>query len=85
MDELIKNINTITINDPCLVERAKNAELFVIHTIFRPLQFSELPKQDDSLSLRKIAGEGQLAKINTCLEWCTQTRSLRVFLLAENR
>ena len=38
MDGFIHNKITITIDDPCWAERAKNAALLVIHTIFRPLQ-----------------------------------------------
>ena len=46
MDEFIDDIINIAIDDPNWVERAKNAALFVIHTIFRQLQSSELLKQD---------------------------------------
>ena len=38
MDGFIHDTITINIDDPYWVERAKNAALLVIHTIFRPLQ-----------------------------------------------
>ena len=37
MDGFIDEIITITIDDPCWVERSKKSALLVIHTIFRPL------------------------------------------------
>ena len=73
MDGFIDEITTITIANPCWVERAKNVSLLVIHTIFRPLHPYEPLKQDDPLSLRKLAGEGQLAKHKTCLGWDIHT------------
>ena len=42
MDGFIDDIITITIDDPCWVERAKNAALLIIQTIFRP-QYSDKP------------------------------------------
>ena len=69
MDVFINVIITITIYDPCWVERAKNTALLVIHTIFRLLQPYKPLKQDDPLSLRKISVEGQLVERKTCLVW----------------
>ena len=79
MDGFVNGITTTTIDDPWWVERAKNADLLVIHVIFRRLQSSEPLKQDDPLSLLKIAGEGQLFEYNFCLGWEIQTRSLQGF------
>ena len=62
MDGLIYYIIPITIDNPCWVEHAKNSSLLVIHTIFRHLHPNEPLKLDDPLSLRKLAGEGQLVK-----------------------
>ena len=36
MDGFIDDVITITIDDPFWVERAKNAYLLIIHTIFIP-------------------------------------------------
>ena len=47
MDRFIDDIITITIDDPPWVERAKNAALLIIHTIFRPWKSNEPLKQDD--------------------------------------
>ena len=58
MDVFVDDIIAITIDDPNLVGRTKNASLLVIHTIFRPLQFSSILKRDDPLSLCKLSGEG---------------------------
>ena len=69
MNGLIDDIITITIDDPCWVEYAKNADLLIIHTIFRTNNFHQPLKLDEPLSLRKLAGEGQLAKLKTCMVW----------------
>ena len=69
MGGFIDDIIPITIENPWWVERAKNAYLFIIHTIFRPRKSDKPLKQDDPLSLHKLAGEGQLVKRNTCLGW----------------
>ena len=83
MDGFIDDIITITIDYPRWVERAKNAALLIIHTIFRP-QHSDKPlKRDAPLSLRKLAGEGQLTHHKTCLGRDIQTRSLQIFLPQE--
>ena len=74
MDELINDIITITIDDQSLLERAKDMDLLVIHTRFMPLQSSEALKQDDALSLHKLAGEFWLAKHKTCMGWYIQKR-----------
>ena len=66
---LIDEIITITIDNPCWVERAKNTTLLIIHTIFRPRQYDEPLKRYNPLSLHKIAGEVQLAKRKTYLGW----------------
>ena len=58
MDIFSYNIIAITIDDTNWVERARDAALLVIHTIFRPLQYPEPLKMEDPLSLRKLAGEG---------------------------
>ena len=59
MNRFIDDIIKITIDDPLWVERAKKADLLLaIHTIFRPIQYSEPLKQDEPLPLHKIAGEG---------------------------
>ena len=55
MDVFIDDIITIDIDYPVWVERVKNIDLLVIHTIFRPLQSSEPLKWDYPFSLRKIA------------------------------
>ena len=53
---LIDEFIAITIDNPCCVERAKNADLLIIDTIFRPRQSDEPLKGDEILSLRKIVG-----------------------------
>ena len=85
MDGFIDDIITITVDDDHWIDRAKSAALLVIHTLFRPLQPSEPLKRDDPLSLRKLAGEGQLAEQNTCLGWDINTQSLRVSLPEEKQ
>ena len=69
MDGFIDDIITITVDDDHWIDRAKSAALLVIHTLFRPLHPSEPLKRDAPLSLRKLAGEGQLAEQQTCLVW----------------
>ena len=49
MDILIDDIITITIDNPCWVDRAKNSALLIIHTIFRPRKYDKPMKQDDPL------------------------------------
>ena len=83
MDGYIDEIITITIDNPFWVECAKTTAFLVIHTISRRLHLEKPLKCDDPLPLRKLAGEGQLAKLKTCLVWYLQTRSLRLFLLIE--
>ena len=63
----IYDISTITVDDEHWIDRAKSAALLVIHTLFRPLQPSEPLKRDDPLSLRKLAGVGQLDEHKACL------------------
>ena len=56
MNRFIDDNIKITIDDPLWVERAKKADLLLaIHTIFRPIQYSEPLKQDEPLPLHKIA------------------------------
>ena len=57
----------------------------VIRTLFLPLQPSEPLKLDDPLSLKKLAGEGQLAEQKICLGWDINTQSLRVSLPEEKQ
>ena len=85
MDGLIDDIITITVDDDHWIDHAKSAALLVIHTLFQPLQPSEPLKQDDPLSLRKLAGEGQLVEQKTCLGWDINTQSLRVSLPEEKQ
>ena len=60
MDGFIDDIITITVDDDYWIDRAKFAALLVIHTLFQPLQPLEPLKRDDPLSLRKLAGEGEI-------------------------
>ena len=83
MDGFICDIITITVDDNHWIDRARSAALLVIHTLFRPLQPLEPLKRDDPLSLRKLAGEGQLVEQKTCLGWDINTQSLRVSLPEE--
>ena len=76
---LIYDIITIPVDEKHWIDRAKSAALLVIHTLFRPLQPLKPLKRDDALSLRKLAGEGQLAEQKTCLGWDINTQSLRVY------
>ena len=80
MDGFIDDIITITVDDEHCIDRAKSAALLVINTLFRPLHLSEPLKLDNSLSLRKLVGEIQLAKQKTFLEWDINTHSMRIFL-----
>ena len=80
MDGFIYDIITIIVDYYHWIDHAKSAALLVIHTLFRPLQPSEPLKRYDTLSLRKLAGEGQLAEQNTCLGWDINNQSLRVYL-----
>ena len=85
MDGFINDIITITIDVNHWIDRAKSASLLVIHTLFRPLESSEPLKRDDPLSLRKLAGDGQLAERKTCLVWDINTQSLRVSLTEDKQ
>ena len=60
-------------------------DLLVIHTLFRPPHTSETLKQDDLLSLRKLAGEGKISEQKTWLGWDIKTNSLRVFTPKEKQ
>ena len=77
---LIDDIITLIVDDEHWIERAKIVALLVIHTLFRPLQPSEHLKRENSLSLRKISGEGKLAEHKTFLGWYIHDHSLGVFL-----
>ena len=85
IDGFIDDIFTITADNKYWVEGAKIAALLVIHTLFRPLQASEPLKRDDPLSLRKIAGGGQLAEHKTFIGCYINTHSLRVYISKENQ
>ena len=85
MDGFIDDIIAITVDDDHWIDRAKSAALLVIHTLFQPLERSEPLKQDNPLSLRKLAGEGQLAEQKTCIGWDINTQSLRVSLTEEKQ
>ena len=62
----------------------KNSSLLIIHTLFQPLHPSELFKQGDSISLRKLVGEVKLDE-KTCLVLGIHTHSLIVFLPKEKQ
>ena len=83
MDGFVDDIITIMVVYKHWIDCVKIATLLVIHTLFQPLQLSEPLKQDDPLSLRKLAGGGQLAEHKTCLGWDIKTHSLRLFLPEE--
>ena len=83
MDGLMDTITTTAIDDPMWVECAKKTALLVIQPIVRPLKSSKPLKQYDPLSLHKLAGEGQLAKLTSCIVWDIQKRSLWAFLQRE--
>ena len=83
MDGLIYDNITITIDDPCWVDRANNATLLIIHIIFRPRQSDKPLKQYDLLSLHKLTVEGQIFERKTCLDWEIQTRYIWVVLPRE--
>ena len=85
MDGFIDNIVTVTVDDKHWIELAKIAVLLVICTLFRPLQPSEPLKQDDPISLRKLAGEIKLDYHKTCLGGYIHTHSLVVFLPKEKK
>ena len=51
MDEFIDDIININIDNPCWVERAKDAALLVIHIIFKLLNSDEPLKQYDPHSI----------------------------------
>ena len=85
MDGIIDDIINITVDVDHWIDRAKSAALLVIHKIFQPLQPSEPLKRDDPLSLRKLAGEGQIAQQKTCLGWDINTQYLRVSLPEEKQ
>ena len=85
MDGFIDDIITIKVDDKHWIDCAKSAAILVIHTLFRQLQPSEPLKQDNPLSLRKLAGEGQLSEHKTCLGWYINTRYMRVFLPEEKK
>ena len=85
MDVFINGIITIKVDDKHWIDHAKSAALLVIHTLLRPLQLSEPLKRDDPLSLRKLAGEVQLAEQKKCLGWDINTESLRVSLPEEKK
>ena len=85
IDGFINDTITITVDDKHWIDHAKIAALLVIHTLLRPLQPSEPLKRDNPLSLRKLAGEGQLSGKNSCLGWDITTQSLRVYLTEEKK
>ena len=85
MDGFINDITTMTMGNKYRIERTKSVALLVIHTLFWPLQASKPPECNNSLSLRKISGEGKLAKQKTCLGWYINTHFLRVFMPKEER
>ena len=78
MDGFIDYIITIIVDDEHCIDRTTITALLVIYTLFQPLQPSEPLKQDDPLSLRKMEGEGQLAKQKTCLGWDINTQSMTI-------
>ena len=80
MDGFIDDIITITVDNTYGIERAKNAALLVIHTLFRTLQASEPLEHNNSLSLRKLVEEGKTIKLKTCIVWDINTHYLRVFI-----
>ena len=62
MDGFIDNIIYITVDNKYGIERAKTAALLVINLLLQTLQASKPLKHDDQLYLRKLSGEGKLAK-----------------------
>ena len=80
IDGFIDDIIIITVDDKHWIGRAESAALLVIHTLSRPLHPSEPLKRDDTLSLRKLVGEGQLADHKTCIGWDINNHYLRVLL-----
>ena len=56
MDGFIRDIITITVDDKHWIERAKSADILVIHTLLRPLHPSEPLKREAKLSFKENWG-----------------------------
>ena len=84
MGVFIEVIITLNIDNTNWVEWAKKAAILVIHTIFWPLQTSDVLNRNEPLSLSRLEEDGHPEEHKTCLGWDIQTLLLQVFLPKEN-
>ena len=62
------------------VDRSQQALPLSAHVVFRPLHEQEVAKRKDSLSLRKLSGEGRPEESKNILGWVINTRTFRIHL-----
>ena len=83
-DGYIDDLIAMAVDIADAVERDQQALPFSSHCIFRPLHPQDNPIRKDTLSLRKLSGEGRPEETKTVLSWEINTR-LFTISLAEDK
>ena len=82
-DGFIDNLITIALDEDNWVDRGSNVAPLAAHCMFRPLHPEDDLPWDESISIRKLEGEGTLDKDKICLGWEIRTRQFCIYLPIE--
>ena len=82
-DGYIDDIITVVLDTADWLRRAINAAPLAIHTLFRPVDCRDPLPRAESVSERKLKGEGTPAEVKNVLGWKVDTRLFRIFLPTE--
>ena len=79
-DGYIDDAIVVTLDIDDTVKRGQNSVPLAAYSIFRPLSQNEPIARNDTVSKRKLEGEGTPSEIKVVLGWTIDTRLLRIYL-----
>ena len=82
-DGYIDDIITMVVDLDDWVWKAINAAPLAIHSLFRPTDTDDPIPRDETISTRKLKGEGTPSERKTILGWLIDTRTFRIYLPKE--
>ena len=82
-DGYIDDIITIVLDVGSWLQKAVNAAPLIIHSLFRPTDTKDPLPRNESISMRKLKGEGTPDETKIILGWKVDTRRFRIHLPAE--
>ena len=82
-DGYIDDIITAVLGIRDWVDRARNIAPLAVYTLFRPVEESDPLPRSNTVSERKLCGEGTPSEIKIVLGWKVDTRLFRIFLPEE--